>query len=151
MRRVVGLLLAVCLWTVVAKGQDFTFATTDGVATRLTELPADRLTVMVFFDPECTTCRQELFQMRHSSVLKQAVEKGRIQVLTVCIEEDRKAWLKMCEEMPSWWIKAESTAEPFKVSTYDLTSLPATYLLDNDKQVLLRVRDYAQLCELLNE
>lgn len=145
------LLLVLCLWTVVAKAQDFTFATTDGVATRLTELPADRLTVMVFFDPECTTCRQELFQMRHSSVLKQAVEKGRIQVLTVCVEEDREAWLKMCEEMPSWWIKAESTEEPFKISAYDLTSLPATYLLDSDKQVLLRVRDYAQLCELLNE
>ena len=145
------LLLVLCLWAVMVGAQDFTFITTNGVAKRVAELPDDRLTVLVFFDPDCTTCRQELFQMRHSAVLQQAVEQGRVQVLTVCTEEDQEAWLKMCEEMPAWWTKGISTEEPLKVSAYDLSSLPAIYLLDNDKQVLLRVRDYAQLCELLSE
>ena len=148
--RKVGLLITVCLWTVLcAAAQDFTFVTPESVAKRLGELPDDRLTVLVFFDPECTACRQELFQMRHSAVLRQAVEEGRAQVLTVCIEESHEAWLQMCREMPPAWLKGVSTTEPFLLNDYDLTSLPATYLLDHDKQVLLRVRDYAQLCELL--
>lgn len=150
MRRI-GLLLALGLCTLAAAAQDFTFLTADSAAKRVAELPDDRLTVLVFFDPDCTTCRQELFQMRHSVVLQQAVEQGRAQVLTVCTEGTREAWLKMCEEMPAWWTKGISTEEPYQVSAYDLSSLPAIYLLDNDKQVLLRVRDYAQLCELLNE
>ena len=130
---------------------DFMYESVDGRQLRLSSLPDDRLTVLVFFDPDCTTCRQELFQMRHSVVLQQAVEQGRAQVLTVCTEGTREAWLKICEEMPAWWTKGISAEEPYQVSAYDLSSLPAIYLLDNDKQVLLRVRDYAQLCELLNE
>jgi len=148
--RKVGLLITVCLWTVLcAAAQDFTFVTPESVAKRLGELPDDRLTVLVFFDPECTACRQELFQMRHSAVLRQAVEEGRAQVLTVCVEENIEAWQQMCREMPTEWIKGMSATEPFLLKEYDLSSLPVTYLLDTDKKVLLRVRDYAQLCDLL--
>jgi len=143
------LLLVLCLWAVMVGAQDFTFITTNGVAKRVAELPDDRLTVLVFFDPDCTTCRQELFQTRHSAVLRQAVEEGRAQVLTVCVEENIEAWQQMCREMPTEWIKGMSATEPFLLKEYDLSSLPATYLLDTDKKVLLRVRDYAQLCDLL--
>lgn len=74
-------MLSTCLYMLMAVAQYFRCETRDGKMMRLSELPQDRLTLLVFYDPDCTDCRQELFGMKHSGVLRQTVREGRVQVL----------------------------------------------------------------------
>ena len=56
------LLFAATLWS-----QDLLYERTDGRTMTLDSLPDSRMTLLLFYDPECGDCQQELFVMRHSS------------------------------------------------------------------------------------
>lgn len=116
--------------------QDFTCETVDGRRMKLSELPAGRETLLLFYDPDCSDCRQELFAMRHSTALRRAVNDGRLQVLAVCVGDDERLWRQSCEELPPAWTLAIAREDLSQHPCYDTSSLPMLYLLDNKKQVL---------------
>ncbi len=52
------LLFAVVLWS-----QDLLYERTDGRSLTIDSLPDSRMTLLPFYDPECSDCQQELFVM----------------------------------------------------------------------------------------
>ena len=89
------LLFAATLWS-----QDLLYERTDGRTMTLDSLPDSRMTLLLFYDPECSDCQQELFVMRHSSQLRQAIAEARMQVLAVCTEPNDSLWRHTVSEMP---------------------------------------------------
>lgn len=140
------LLLATALWA-----QDLSYERTDGSALTLDSLPSDRQTLLLFYDPECSDCLQELFVMRHSSQLRQAIADARLQVLAVCTEPNDSLWRHTVSEMPSTWMPVMLRTENWFDSPYDLSSLPAMYLLDRDRKILLKDTDLYEVLEFLRK
>ena len=140
------LLFAVALWS-----QDLLYERTDGRSLTIDSLPDSRMTLLLFYDPECSDCQQELFVMRHSSQLRQAIAEVRLQVLAVCTEPNDSLWRHTVSEMPSTWVPVMLRSDNWFDSPYDLSSLPAMYLLGRNREILLKETDLYQVLELLRK
>ena len=81
-------------------------------------LQPDRLTLLVFYDPDCAECRQELFALKRSHR----------------------------ESLPKSW---QVVMADGGIDGYDLSAMPAIYLLDADRKVMMHNPTVPQLSALL--
>ena len=65
----------------VVVAENFRSMTAEGRVVELDSLPTGRLTILVFFDPDCSNCRQALFGLKHSSLVNQLIEEQVLQVI----------------------------------------------------------------------
>ena len=133
----------------VVTADDFTALTADGKAMKLCDLPKGRLTILVFFDPDCGACRQAIFGLKHSSLVKQLIEEEVLQVMTVHVGYEERLWRNMLGDMPETWMKTTTTAEMLDGKCYDLSTMPALYLLDADRKIMMRSSYAENLTEVL--
>jgi hypothetical protein len=122
----------------VKVAEDFPVVTVEGQEMKLSDLPKGRLTILMFFDPDCGACRQSLFGLKHSSLVNQLISEEVLQVMTVHVGYEERLWREMLSDMPETWIKTTQKTEMRDSKCYDLSSLPALYLLDADRKIMVR-------------
>ena len=132
---------------------DFQMETRDGRTLRLQELAAGRAdarasataaqTLLMFFDPDCSDCRQELFQMRHSSMLRRAVGEGRLRVVCVNIGTDEALWRATYGELPREWTVAMARSDVH--AYYDLSVTPVLLLMDRQCRISRQSYQFREL------
>lgn len=115
---------------------DFGFVLRSGQRMTLKELKADY--VLLFLnDPECDACRKIKEDMVTSDIIASWKDSGRMKVLSVCIEGETEGWKHI--PAPGGWMDAcDVDRRLLEDDLYDLRNLPAIYLLDSDKKVLLK-------------
>ena len=133
----------------VVVAENFRSMTAEGRVVELDSLPTGRLTILVFFDPDCGTCRQALFGLKHSSLVNQLIEEQVLQVMTVHVGYEERLWRDMLGDMPETWVKTTTTVEMLDGKCYDLSSMPALYLLDADRKIMMRSSYAEDLTEVL--
>lgn len=146
-----NVLMAFWLCALMVHAQDIAFETREGRAMRLSELPSDRLTLLLLFDPDCTDCRQELFGMRHSTPLRKAMEQKKVQVACVSTVAADTLWRETVAELPTTWVVAVTRTDLTNSKVYDISELPVLYLLDKKKKVLQQAYSLGDLLERLNQ
>ena len=122
----------------VVVAEDFMVTRTDGQEMKLSDMPKGKLTVLVFFDPDCAACRQSLFGLKHSSLVNELIGEEVLQVMTVHIGYEERLWRDMLKDMPETWMNTTTTFERLDGKCYDLSTLPAIYLLDADRKIMVR-------------
>ena len=133
----------------VVVAENFRSMTAEGRVVELDSLPTGRLTILVFFDPDCSNCRQALFGLKHSSLVNQLIEEQVLQVMTVHVGYEERLWRDMLGDMPETWVKTTTTVEMLDGKCYDLSSMPALYLLDADRKIMMRSSYVEDLTEVL--
>ena len=133
----------------VVVAENFRSMTAEGRVVELDSLPTGRLTILVFFDPDCSNCRQAIFGLKHSSLVKQLIEEQVLQVMTVHVGYEERLWRDMLGDMPETWVKTTTTVEMLDGKCYDLSSMPALYLLDADRKIMMRSSYAEDLTEVL--
>ena len=122
----------------IVVAEDFEAMTAEGQEMKLSDLPKGKLIVLVFFDPDCAACRQSLFGLKHSSLVNELIGEEVLQVMTVHVGYEEQLWRDMLADMPDTWVKTTTTVEKLDGKCYDLSSLPALYLLDADRKIMVR-------------
>ena len=98
-----------------------------------------KYTLMMFFNPDCTECRNVREQIKNSPAITQAISTGNLKVLAVYPDKDIEMWKKYREEIPSTWINGyDRSLSVREKQTYDLKAIPCLYLLDSTKTVILK-------------
>ena len=78
---------------------------------------------------------------------------ARLALVTICTEGDMDVWKEFQKFLPSTWVNGyDARNELMESEAYFLRSLPAIYLLGEDKQVLLKEASIDEVINyLLNE
>lgn len=96
--------------------------------------------VLLFFNnPGCEACEQFLDAISNGSILSNAIESGKVKVLSIYIDDDTNAWKSYKAKFPDKWIYARDPNMVLRDNTiYGIRAIPSVYLLDKDKRVLLK-------------
>ncbi len=114
------------------KAADFRFITSDGKETTLLKSLGDRLTMLMFYDPDCPQCSEAKETLSTSKLPEN------IKVIAVDIAGDRSRWEKTISTMPSDWETGFAIDPVEDEEIYVIPALPVVYLLDADGTVLLK-------------
>lgn len=126
------------------RANDLRYTTSDGRTHRLYDLRAEY--VLLFFNnPGCPLCAQLYADIAVSPCLSEPIRTGRLKVLAVYPDEDLAAWREYLPQIPAGWIAACDRSLRGSQS-YDLKAIPALYLLDAGKRVL--VKDSASAAQI---
>lgn len=96
--------------------------------------------VLIYFNnPDCTSCAEMLTVLKSSQAIEQLVHSGKMKILSMYIDEDRELWRSKSDAVPKEWIYACDYDSQFSDnSIYGIRAIPSFYLLDNEKNVLIK-------------
>lgn len=84
-------------------------------------------------------CREIRDGICASPMLSDLIARGALKVLALYPDEDLGEWHAYRKNMPASWINAYDKGSVIReTSSYDLSAIPALYLLDCDKRVLVK-------------
>jgi hypothetical protein len=84
-------------------------------------------------------CRQIIDQLCASPLINEMCEVGLLSILSLYPDEDIAAWRAYLPAMPQHWINAYDEAMTItNERLYSLRAIPSLYLLDKEKQVLIK-------------
>ncbi|MFN0083685.1 MAG: redoxin domain-containing protein [Ferruginibacter sp.] len=141
------------------KAADMQFVDTAGIQTSLYNVDAP-YTVVVFWDPSCGHCKQEL--PRIDSIYRANWQKKNVKIYAVLSESEKMKpeWLSYIREHNiGHWINVYQTKSSLDLETkeqrpsyrqlYDVVLTPTLYLLDKDKRIVAKKLTLEQINDLL--
>jgi len=129
------------------KAIDFKFVLEDGSMRSLYGINS-AYTILMFFDPDCPTCKTVMEEMKASAVLSQ--KSSSVKVLTMYAGVDYERWMQEVPHLNKKWINGcDKEKKLSEGPLYDLRPTPAIYLLDKSKVVLLKDAPFKTIEEYL--
>ena len=133
------------------KAADFVYTLESGIQRKLYDLYAE-YTLVFFYDPDCHTCTEVKQMMKESQLLKSLISSGRMKLLSIYPDEDIALWRERLSELASEWVNAYDKNQVITHELlYDLSSMPSLYLLNKDKEVLLKDADWGQVLQFFEK
>lgn len=128
---------------------DFGFVLRDGKRMTLKGVEADYV-LLYLNDPECEACQKVKKGLEASEAVAQWRKNGRMKLLSVCIEGKTNGWKNL--PAPDGWIDGcDENKQLLEQDLYDLRNLPAVYLLDANKRILLKNATLQRLEQMLKQ
>lgn len=118
---------------------NFTYTLAGGSAGTLHRTRAE-YTLLYFHNPDCPDCNRTKEVLEYSDVIDGMRAAGKLKILALYPDGDVQEW-KTCEAViPPGWINARDGSPDLVVRNklYAIRATPSLYLLDRDKQVILK-------------
>ena len=120
------------------KANDFRYTVASGRSYRMYDLKSD-FTIIYFNNPGCTLCRDITKAMRESAIITQMMRSGRLKIVAIYPDEQLDEWRKHRADFPSEWINGYDKGTLIdREKLYNVNAIPAIYLLDKQKVVLVK-------------
>lgn len=119
------------------RAADITYTMGSGTIGRLRDIRAEYLLLM-FYNPGCPECTRIEEYIPQSEVFAPLIASGRLKVLAVYPDDDVMAWRSHLPQMPAGWTVGHAPMDKGGTAAYDLPGIPALYLLDRNKRVLVK-------------
>ncbi len=120
------------------KANDFRYTIGSGKTGTLYGIKA-KYTLIFFNNPGCTMCKTIREAICASQVLSELIASGEMKVLALYPDELLDEWYAYREHIPSTWINSYDKGTVIRnKNLYDLKAIPALYLLDAQKRVLIK-------------
>ena len=117
---------------------DFKYSLQSGKQGSLHKLEAP-YTLLMFYDPDCSGCANTVNYMKTAPVIINGIKQGSLKILAFYADNDVEMWTKHLNDIPSEWINGYDKGRIVKgQDMYDLKGMPAIYLLDEDKRIILK-------------
>lgn len=120
------------------RAADFSYTTASGKKSRMQAIRSPYL-LLYFNNPGCHACETVKNTLAASSVITRLLQSGILKILSVYPDEDLTEWQAAAPDLPATWINAcDKDGMIRKGELYDLKAIPTLYLLDGEKNVLLK-------------
>jgi hypothetical protein len=121
---------------IMKRANDFRYTLSSGRTANLYSLKADFVLIYIN-NPGCPMCRQIQEQLVASQIITAALADGRLKILAIYPDEDLTLWHE--HPLPKEWINGYDKGRRLeKDRLYDLRAIPAMYLVDRNKTVLVK-------------
>lgn len=116
---------------------DFAFTRLDnGSGMKLSDITTP--VILIFFDPDCSSCRNAIRRLGADSRISDAVERGQLTVLAVYHDADQALLPEAAALIPKGWIGAWEDGSVSDNELYELILAPTVYVLDGSRRVVSR-------------
>lgn len=103
------------------------------------------MVLLLFYDPACYHCEEVTEELRRSEELHRLIAERQLSVLAVCVDSSRKVWEASKNRISEEWTDAFDVSNIAERQLFSFSSLPAMYLIDEDKLVVLKEPAPAEL------
>ena len=96
-------------------------------------------TLLVFYDPTCPTCKAVFKRLAQIELINTLLQEGELQALAVSVVPDKALWVDNEPPVPeTWTIGLDEQGTIIEHSLYHITAFPTLYLLDLEKNVIIK-------------
>ena len=128
------------------KANDFCYTLKSGQRRNLYALRNEFILIYIN-NPGCAMCRDITEGIKGSTIISNLQQDGRLKVLAIYPDENLEEWHKHYEDIPSSWINSyDKGCHIERENLYNVNAIPALYLLDKNKIVL--VKDSTNIAEI---
>ena len=132
------------------KAADFRFENKNGKVRRLYDIKAD-FTVLFFSNPGCVACKEIINALKGTPQVDSMISAGKIAVLNIYIDEDLEAWRSYMPIYPETWYNGFDPDFVIRGDVlYNVRAIPSLYLLDKDKNVMMKDAVTERVIDFLN-
>lgn len=132
------------------KASEFRFSDAKGKVRRLYDIKAD-YTILFFSNPGCTACMDIINALKSFPQVLEGIKSGKLAVLNIYIDEDLKAWKEYMPIYPKEWYNGYDPDYVIRTDVlYNVRAIPSLYLLDKDKNVIMKDAPENRLFDWLN-
>ncbi|MDY5433475.1 DUF5106 domain-containing protein [Bacteroides pyogenes] len=120
------------------KALDFSYTTASGAQGSLYGVKA-AYTLLFINNPGCYACTAAIEELKTAPTISSLHRNNRLAVLSVYPDDEPEEWKKHLTDFPKSWINGYDKHTAIKNrQIYDLKAIPTLYLLDREKNVLLK-------------
>ena len=120
------------------EANDFDYTVKSGRRSNLYSLKNDFVIVYIN-NPGCTMCREITEELKQSQIITDLQRKGTLKILAIYPDEDLNEWHKYHSDLPTEWINGyDRGCRIHRENLYNVRAIPALYLLDKEKKVLVK-------------
>ena len=128
------------------EANDFEYTTKSGKTESLYSLKSDFVIVYIN-NPGCAMCRDITEALKRSPIITDLLGKGALKIVAIYPDENLEEWHKHAADIPATWINGyDRGCHISRENIYNVSAIPALYLLDKNKVVL--VKDSTNVAEL---
>lgn len=132
------------------KASNFTYTLNSGKQGTLYGISSE-YTLLFFHNPGCHACGEISVEIQASPLLQKMLSDKKLTILTIYPDEDIAEWKNHLSEFPTQWINGyDKQQEIQNKSVYDLKAIPTLYLLDRDKNVILKDTTIPEINQYFN-
>ena len=133
------------------KAADFRFADKMGRMRRLYDIKSE-LVLLFFSNPGCAACKDIIDVLNNDPVISGMIADGTMKVLNIYIDEDLDAWRSYMPIYPETWYNGFDPDLVIRTDgLYDVRAIPSLYLLDEDKNVIMKDAPENKVFKYLSE
>lgn len=130
---------------------DFRFSDVKKKVRRLYDIKADYI-ILFFSNPGCTACKDIINTLKSSPGVAAGIASGKLAVLNIYIDEDLKAWKEYMPIYPLEWYNGYDPDYVIRTDVlYNVRAIPSLYLLDKDKNVIMKDAPEGRLYEWITK
>lgn len=110
-----------------------------------------RVTVLMFYEPDCEHCESVVEALRNDAGFSRAVGNGEIRMIAAYLGDDYKLWREHAAKLPQTWetgIDRKGRIDDGEL--YVVRATPSIYLIDANGKIVLKDSDLAHLGEALS-
>ena len=120
------------------QANDFDYTDRRGRTRNMYSLKTD-FVIIYINNPGCAMCRDITEALKQSQIIADMQQQGRLKIIAIYPDENLEEWHKHLADMPSEWINGyDKGCHIERKNLYNVSAIPALYLLNRDKLVLVK-------------
>lgn len=117
---------------------DFSFTDLRGRIHNLYGIKAP-FTLLMFTNPGCEACHEVIETIKTNATIPGLVKNGTLAVANIYIDLEREKWQALAKEYPTEWYNGYDQDFAIRQDlTYNVRGIPSLYVLDKDKNVIIK-------------
>ena len=120
------------------RAADFSFTDLGGRKHNLYGIKSP-FTLLMFTNPGCDACHEVIETLQTNAIIPGLVKNGTLAVVNVYIDLEREKWHALAKEYPTEWYNGYDQDFAIRQDlTYNVRGIPSLYVLDKDKNVIMK-------------